>query len=364
MLLGSLLSVVFFLQYCSDTEMFRSPKLVKMYNNSYKYSFPKCEQNVAAARISGFDGFPDILKDFLYYRHCRHFPMILDLPDKCGGIEEPEDIFLLLVIKSSPMHYERREVLRKTWAQERSYKGLRIRRIFILGTMGNNFEKERLNKLLKTEHQEHNDILQWDFQDTFFNLTLKQVLFLKWMKRNCQQVNFLLNGDDDIFANTDNIVDYLHGRRDNNGSQHLFTGFLMQNGFPVRWDRSKYFVPSQVYEKNVYPNYCSGGGFLLSSFTALMIYSYSNAIPLFPIDDVYMGMCLEKAKLAPAPHIGIKTFGWYIPSKKIDQYDPCYFKDYLLVHQFFPNNMYLMWHQINDPNLKCGVTNSSRTIQT
>jgi len=86
-------------------------------------SLPRCQQNMNAANILGFGSLSREIQDFLYYRHCRHLPMILDLPDKCGSSDEPEDIFLLIVIKSTPKNYERREVLRKTWATERRHKG-------------------------------------------------------------------------------------------------------------------------------------------------------------------------------------------------------------------------------------------------
>ncbi|XP_039985649.1 N-acetyllactosaminide beta-1,3-N-acetylglucosaminyltransferase 3-like [Xiphias gladius] len=321
--------------------------------NSYVYSWPRCQQNMSAANVNGFSSLPDGVKDFLYYQHCRHFPMLLDLPDKCGGADKSAEVFLLLVIKSSPVNYERREVLRKTWAKDRLYNGVWIRRIFISGTTDSGFEKERLNKLLELEQHEHNDILQWDFHDTFFNLTLKQILFLEWMERNCPNARFLLNGDDDVFANTDNMVTYLQSLKDNDGSKHHFAGHLIQNVGPIRFAGSKYYVPVQVQKSDSYPPYCGGGGFLLSGYTAFVIYNMSQSIPLLPIDDVYMGMCLAKAGLSPLSHMGVKTAGLHIPSSKVDGYDPCYYKDVLLVHRFLPAHMYLMWHKINDPSLKC-----------
>ncbi|GLD49910.1 N-acetyllactosaminide beta-1,3-N-acetylglucosaminyltransferase 3-like protein [Lates japonicus] len=286
---------------------------------------------MSAANTSGFSSLPAGIQNFLYYRHCRHFPMLLDLPDKCGGVDKSADIFLLLVIKSSPVNYERREVLRKTWAKERSHNGVWIRRIFISGTMDSGFEKKRLNKLLELEQREYNDILQWDFSDTLFNLTLKQILFLEWMERNCLKARFLLNGDDDVFANTDNMVTYLQGLENNDGSKHLFSGHLIQNAVPKRGSQSKYFIPVQVQESDSYPPYCGGGGFLLSGHTALVIYNMSQSITILPIDDVYMGMCLAKAGLSPVSHMGVKTLGWYIPSSKLDAHDPCYYKELLLV---------------------------------
>lgn len=280
--------------------------------------------------------------------------MLLDLPDKCGGAEKSADVFLLLVIKSSPNNFVGREVLRKTWAKERLHNGVWIRRIFISGTTNSGFEKMKTNKLLEIEQRENNDILQWDFNDTFYNLTLKQILFLEWMERNCPKVRFLLNGDDDVFANTDNMVEYLQGLKDNNGSKHLFAGHLIQNGGPIREPWNKYYIPTQVHESNSYPSYCGGGGFILSGYTASVIYNMSHSIVILPIDDVYMGMCMAKAGIGPISHMGVKLIGLNIPSKTIDEHDPCYYREVLLVHRFLPAQLYLMWHRIYDPDLKCG----------
>ncbi|XP_071380564.1 N-acetyllactosaminide beta-1,3-N-acetylglucosaminyltransferase 3-like isoform X1 [Centroberyx affinis] len=320
----------------------------------YVYSWPSCQQNASAANITGFTSLPGHIQDFLYHRHCRHFPMLLDVPDKCGGADKSVEVFLLLVIKSSPENYDRREVLRKTWANERLHNGMWIRRIFISGTAGAGFEKQKLNKLLELEHREHNDILQWDFHDTFYNLTLKQILFLEWMERNCPQARFLLNGDDDVFANTDNMVDYLLSQKNNNGSKHLFAGYVIQYVGPIRDPWSKYYIPVQVQKSDSYPPYCGGGGFILSGYTAMVIYKMSKSITILPIDDVYMGMCMVKAGLAPVYHMGMKVAGLALPSNKLDVHDPCFYRDVLLVHRFLPPQIYLMWHRIHDPTLKCG----------
>ncbi|XP_053481808.1 N-acetyllactosaminide beta-1,3-N-acetylglucosaminyltransferase 3 isoform X4 [Ictalurus furcatus] len=314
----------------------------------------KCERNSSASNITGFSTLPRHIQDFLFYSHCRHFPMLLNVPGKCGGPENSADVFLLLAIKSSPSNYERREVLRKTWASERLQSNMWIRTVFISGTAGGSFDKGRLNKLLELENQQNQDILQWDFEDSFFNLTLKQILFLEWMERFCPDVHFLLNGDDDIFANTDNMVHYLKGLHDNDGSKHLFVGHLIQHVGPIRVPASKYYIPVQIQESDRYPPYCGGGGFLLSRFTSRVIYNMSHSISLLPIDDVYMGMCLEKAGLKPVSHMGVRTAGLHLPSKNLDSYNPCYYREVLLVHRFLPHQIFIMWHEIHRKDLVCG----------
>ncbi|KAG7219599.1 hypothetical protein INR49_018976 [Caranx melampygus] len=267
-----------------------------------KESF-KCQQNLTAANLPGFNDYPHSIKDMLLYGHCRNYPLILDVPNKCRWTEGPTDIFLLLVIKSSPSNYERREVLRKTWAEERTYNGVWIRRVFIIGTAEGTFEKDRWNSLVKAEQRKNNDILQWDFTDTFFNLTLKQSLFLDWLGKNCHQVRFLFDGDDDVFVNSDNLVDYLQSL-DNDGSKHLFSGFVMGGG-PIRDPWTKYYVPKVMYEPDSYALYCSGAGYFMSMYTAMVIHRMSKSIPLITIDDAYIGLCLQKAKLKPSHHIGV-----------------------------------------------------------
>ncbi|XP_043985787.1 N-acetyllactosaminide beta-1,3-N-acetylglucosaminyltransferase 3-like [Gambusia affinis] len=372
LVLGAVIMVIYFCLYSADDTNynFSRSQLTVVFNKNLSDTLikfhkhepfvPKCEADMSVADMKDFSSLPDAMKDFLYFRHCRTFPMLLDLPDKCGGDDGHKDVFLLLVIKSSPLNYDRREVLRKTWAKERLHNGVWIRRIFILGTSGSGYEKEKLNKLVREEQKDFNDILQWDFNDMFHNLTLKQMLFFGWMERNCPNARFLLNGDDDVFAHTDNMIEYLQNLPDNDGSKHLFTGYLFVDEKVVRWKGSKYFVPVEIQKSNTYPPYCGGGGYLLSGYTALTIYRMSQSIPIHPIDDAYMGMCLSKAGLSPSSHIGMKTLGLNIPTKEADNLEPCYLRDLLLVHRFLPADMYLMWKEVHNPHLKCNPRKKHR----
>ncbi|CAK6445330.1 unnamed protein product [Pipistrellus nathusii] len=306
-----------------------------------------CRANASMAKLPDFPGQPPHIRDFLLHRHCRDFPLLQDAPPgKCAP-----HAFLLLVIKSSPSNYERRELVRRTWGREREVRGAPLRRLFLVGTAAEPREARKVNQLLAMEARVHGDILQWDFHDSFFNLTLKQVLFLQWQEARCTNASFLLNGDDDVFAHTDNMVSYLRGH---DPDRHLFVGQLIRNVGPIRVSWSKYYVPKVVTQEERYPPYCGGGGFLLSRFTAAALRRAARALDLFPIDDVFLGMCLQHAGLQPASHSGIRTAGIWAPSKRLSSFDPCFYRELLLVHRFLPYEMRLMWDALSQPNLTCG----------
>lgn len=310
---------------------------------------PACVANASVNLTTGFHQLPARIQDFLRYRHCRRFSQLWDAPHKCAG---PRGVFLLLAVKSSPANYERRELIRRTWGQERSYRGKQVRRLFLLGTSPPEeaAREPQLADLLGLEAREHGDVLQWDFKDTFLNLTLKHLHLLDWTVERCPGARFLLSCDDDVFVHTPNVLDFLEVQ---SPERHLFIGQLMDGSVPIRDSWSKYFVPPQLFPGKAYPVYCSGGGFLLSSRTARDLRSAAQHVPLFPIDDAYMGMCLQQAGLAPSGHEGIRPFGVHLPGAKRLSFDPCLYRELLLVHRFAPYEMLLMWKALHNPELHC-----------
>uniref|UniRef100_A0A8D2CV37 Hexosyltransferase n=1 Tax=Sciurus vulgaris TaxID=55149 RepID=A0A8D2CV37_SCIVU len=309
-----------------------------------------CVANASANSTADFQQLPARIQDFLRYRHCRHFPLLWDAPAKCAG---SRGVFLLLVVKSSPANYERRELIRRTWGQERSYRAWRVRRLFLLGTPAPEeaAQAPQLAQLVGLEAREHGDVLQWAFADTFLNLTLKHVHLLDWLVARCPLARFLLSCDDDVFVHTPNVLSFLETQ---SPDRHLFVGQLMDGSVPIRESWSKYFVPPQLFPGKAYPLYCSGGGFLLSSHTARALRTAARHTPLFPIDDAYMGMCLQRAGLQPSGHEGIRPFGVQLPGAHKLSFDPCMYRELLLVHRFVPYEMLLMWKALHNPALSCG----------
>ena len=70
---------------------------------------------------------------------------------------EPNEILVLAYVFISVKSFEKRSVIRQTWANKTLFKNLKV--VFMLGLSNN----QSLNKLVLTENQIHNDLIQSNF---------------------------------------------------------------------------------------------------------------------------------------------------------------------------------------------------------
>uniref|UniRef100_A0A8B9IU53 Hexosyltransferase n=1 Tax=Amazona collaria TaxID=241587 RepID=A0A8B9IU53_9PSIT len=270
---------------------------------------------------------PSLLSDSAFNFKCyllnkvnRKFNHLINQPKKC---RTPGGPFLLIAIKLAVEDFDRREIVHKTWGREGLVNGEQIQQVFFLGT-----SKNRTTLI----HQKN-------FMDTFFNLTLKEIHFLNWAAEFCHNVKFIFKGDDNVFVNVENTVDFFE-RHD--PSEDLFVG---DNARPIHVQKSKYYIPETMYGLSIYPAYAEGGGVLLSSNTMRKLSRACRKVELFPIDNIFLSMCLQKINLKPISREGFKNFGIVKPSAALhlQTFDPCFFKDLMV----------LMWNLLQSPWLSC-----------
>lgn len=78
-------------------------------------------------------------------------------------------------------------------------------------------------------------------------------------------------------------------------------------------------------------------------------------VELFPIDDVFLGMCLQLIGVKPLRHQGFRTFGISRPSAapNLQTFDPCFYRELMVVHSLSVPQIWLMWNLLHDPKLSC-----------
>ncbi|KPP76597.1 UDP-GlcNAc:betaGal beta-1,3-N-acetylglucosaminyltransferase 7-like [Scleropages formosus] len=297
-----------------------------------------CTANNNFTSSEWFAGLESNFKQFLLYRHCRYFPIIINHPEKCDG-----EIYLLIVIKSIITQHDRREVIRKTWGKEQEIGGKKVKTLFLLGVSSNEAEKANHQKLLEYEDYIYGDILQWDFMDSFFNLTLKETHFLKWFSTYCSKVRYIFKGDDDVFVSVQNVLEFLSSTQ----GDSLFVGDVIFKARPIRKKENKYYIPQALYNKTHYPPYAGGGGFLMAGPLARKLYGACETLDLYPIDDVFLGMCLEVLQVTPIKHNAFKTFGLVKNKASKLNKEPCFFKSMIVVHKLLPPDLIAMWDLVN-----------------
>ena len=292
--------------------------------------------------------YPVLFQDFLQGMNCSTSPVLINQPNKCGSSQEDgtKQTFLLFAIKTTPGNFERRQAVRETWGKERVYEsGLRVRTVFLLGTPPP--DEIDLSPMLALEAKHFRDVLQWDFQESFFNLTLKGNMFLQWTLKDCPRVSFVFSGDDDVFVNTPALLSYLKSLQASQAS-HLYVGHILSTASPIRTPNNKYYIPPSFYD-GPYPAYAGGGGFVISGVLLRPLYSVSRLIPFYPIDDVYTGMCAKALGVSPEAHPGFRTFD----IKEQDRGNMCVHKELIMIHQRSPVQIKRLWKGINSPLLTC-----------
>ncbi|NXA51167.1 B3GT5 galactosyltransferase, partial [Nothocercus julius] len=66
---------------------------------------------------------------------------------------------------------------------------------------------------------------------------------------------------------------------------------------PIRQPGSKWYVSNEEYPGDTYPPFCSGTGYVLSTDVASKIFEISGSVPFIKLEDVFIGLCLDKLKI-------------------------------------------------------------------
>ncbi|KAL2804753.1 lactosylceramide 1,3-N-acetyl-beta-D-glucosaminyltransferase [Daubentonia madagascariensis] len=287
----------------------------------------------------------DFVNDTLSLKHSSagvRYQYLINHEEKC----QAQDILLLLFVKTAPENYDRRSAIRKTWGNEKyvqSQLNANIKTLFALGTP-NLLKGEELQRKLVWEDQMYHDIIQQDFVDSFYNLTLKLLLQFSWANNFCPHAKFLMTADDDIFIHMPNLIEYLQSL-EQIGVQDFWIGRVHRGAPPIRDKSNKYYVSYEMYQWPAYPDYTAGAAYIISGDVAAKVYEASQTLnSSLYIDDVFMGLCAKIMGIVPQYHV-------FFSGEGKTPYHPCIYEKMMTSHGHVQDLQYL-WDNATDPKVK------------
>ncbi|CAF1107164.1 unnamed protein product [Didymodactylos carnosus] len=215
---------------------------------------------------------------------------------------------LVIIVKSLATNFEQRHILRDTWIKQAKQEQLVV--YFMVAKIVN-LKQQQLK--IENENQLYQDIIQASFIDNYYNLTLKTLSILYWIKTRCntKEINYLVIVDDDSWINI--------GRLKSNCLNKLYhgiTGNLYRAEKPHR--EGKWAVSLNDYPQDLYPAFLAGGLGIFEMKYVHEIYeaaTNNSNLPALFIDDVYItGIIAEQLKIER------HNIGWGIISFKCDQH--------------------------------------------
>jgi len=128
------------------------------------------------------------------------------------------------------------------------------------------------------------DIILGDNMENFYNLPPKLQMGFEWSLRYCS-FDYLVKGDDDVFINIPQLFAFVDHA--DTPKELLYAGNAHYAAVVGRDGR--YGMTEQEYWKNVFPRYCSGGGFVLTRDVVEGFMGVVKSVPVIKIDDAYIG---------------------------------------------------------------------------
>ncbi|XP_032435093.1 beta-1,3-galactosyltransferase 2-like [Xiphophorus hellerii] len=264
---------------------------------------------------------------------------LLNQPQVCLG----RSPFLVFLVPVAPQEAEARQAVRRTWGAP----GRDTLTLFFSG-LSKGALLSPLQGVLEKESQQHGDIIQMDFLDSYQNLTIKTVMMMKWLADHCPNASYAMKVDSDIFVN----VFYLIQRLRSSPRVGFITGSVIRDGIPRRDPSSKWYLSKELYLEDSFPPYVSGAGYVFSTDLAARISWASRFVRVIPLEDVYVGLCLRVLGVRPVYAYSLPRFRNLFEVRKLE-YDRCIFAGLIIVNRFKPSELLQMWQDFSEGQADC-----------
>lgn len=249
-----------------------------------------------------------LIKGRQKYKNPHDYNLILNPKFSVCGYDLGKKITFIAFVAIAPHLFDQRIKIRESWGNSKVSSQFKV--IFSIALSRNPL----VNELVKEEFDKYHDIIQEDFIDSYYNLTLKVMMSFKWISEYCSNSHFTLRINDDVLLNSYALLNYLNSylQKNNERAVNTMFGKIQSKMGPQRNPESKWHVSVKDFEGEIYDDFCSGIAYILSTDLTKRMYDYSLNfyMPRFSdfLEDVYVGMIAKRLNVIM---VDIKEF--YFP---------------------------------------------------
>ncbi|VDL66828.1 unnamed protein product [Nippostrongylus brasiliensis] len=226
----------------------------------------------------------------------------------------------VLFIRTAPNSIDYRNFIRETW---KSQVDPIAPVVFVSASGGGS---------LAVEAGQYEDLLQFDFDDSYHNLSLKMMAIYGFVLNELPSIREIVVSNDDTIVNSTALAKLLPTKR--SGSWMLGK---VSRGYPrlfMPW--LPWHVPGEMYSNLCYPRFTQGSSFILSREGAELLLTNVCRTPFVHLDDVMMGIIASCVRLHQVHH---------------DGFDKHIFNDFVVYHYQYsrhsPQYLRNLWNSIS-----------------
>lgn len=171
-----------------------------------------------------------------------------------------------------------------------------MRHVFLVGTVSPGAVGTMdVQSLIEAEREKYADVVQGDFVDDYRNLTLKNLMGLRWASERCPNARHLIKSDDDAFIDVVQLKRFIERTWPSGLPEDTIACNVHEDAQVQR--SGKWAVTKSEYQREKYPTFCSGLAYLMRPVMADRLIEASTSAPSLWVDDVYVtGLLAEAAR--------------------------------------------------------------------
>ncbi|CAJ0563157.1 unnamed protein product, partial [Mesorhabditis spiculigera] len=198
---------------------------------------------------------------------------------------------MFVAIHSAAQNFGRRMAIRDTYASMELQKKLGFSVVFVLGLQ----DSELIQKWVETEAEQYDDILQAEFVEHYFNMTVKKLSWMRYAQARCPHTKWVLHLDDDAVMDVYSLLGFIENRKINDPSTIFCMAISYNQTNVVRNPYSKWYVSEEAYPQRFYPKYCAGAAYLLPQKALAAMEEAVKRMRYITIDDAFVTGILREA---------------------------------------------------------------------